>query len=107
MVHELTLPNPLDVKAPHPLAASGKFSARTKQRGKHWRNMGPMRALSCFNVSRSDNFAPLDSFVRDELAEVSRRARKQHAAHIGEPCLDRGISEAGIDLPVEVFDNFG
>src|SRR5262249_61722850 len=52
--------------------------------------------LLCLDASLANDFPPLFSFVRDELAKIGRRARQQHAADIGEPRLDRRIGEACI-----------
>ena len=54
-----------------------------------------------------DNFRPLLPFSRDELAEIRRRTRKRHAAHIGKSRLDLRIGQAGIDLLVELVDDLG
>ena len=55
---------------------------------------------------RTSNLAPLPGFVGDELAEVGRRERKPYVAKVGKPRLDLGIGEAGIDLLVELVDDF-
>src|SRR5215510_14570942 len=56
------------------------------------------------DVGHPDHLAPLLGFVRDQLAEVSRRARKRRAAQIGKPRLDLGICERGVDLLVAPVD---
>jgi len=56
------------------------------------------------DVGHPDHLAPLLGFVRDQLAEVSRRARKWRAAQIGKPRLDLGICERGVDLLVAPVD---
>src|SRR5882762_8497394 len=59
------------------------------------------------DIGRPDHLAPLLGFVPDQLAEVSRRARKWRAAQIGKPRLDLGIRERGVDLLVEPVDDLG
>src|SRR5262249_3527136 len=49
-----------------------------------------------------DYFAPLLGIVSNELAEVGGRAGKYHAPKVGKPCLQLGISEPRIDLPIEL-----
>ena len=45
-------------------------------------------------------FAPLLGFVGDEPAEVAGREREHVPTEVGKPCLDLGISKAGVDLLV-------
>ena len=72
--------------------------------GEYWRrSRGSLR----LDVGRPDHLAPLLGFVGDELAEVGGRARKRRAAEVGEPRLDLGIGEAGVDLLVELVDDLG
>src|SRR5262245_30213184 len=54
-----------------------------------------------------DHLGPLLSFVRDQLTEIGGREREHLATEIGKPRLDFGISEAGIDLPIELVNNVG
>src|SRR5262249_50913566 len=54
-----------------------------------------------------DHLAPLLGFLSDQLAEVSGRTRKHRATEVSEPRFDVGIGEAGIDLLVELVDDFG
>src|SRR5262249_47594089 len=53
-----------------------------------------------------DHFAPLLGFLSDQLAEVSGRTRKHRATEVSEPRFHVGIGEAGIDLLVELVDDF-
>src|SRR5262245_10514800 len=53
------------------------------------------------------DLAPLLGFGRDQFREVGRRAPKRSDAHIGEPPLELGIGESGIDLRVEIVDDLG
>src|SRR6266540_1307661 len=52
-----------------------------------------------------DDLRPLLGFVGDQLPEVGIRERKYRDAHVGKPRLDLGISEASIDLAVELLNN--
>jgi hypothetical protein len=59
------------------------------------------------DVRSPDHLAPFLGFIGDELAEVGGRERENVASQVGEPRLDFGIGEAGIDLLVQPFDDFG
>ena len=59
------------------------------------------------DVGRPDHLAPLLGFVGDELAEVGGRKREHVATQFGKPRLHLGIGEAGVDFPVELFDDLG
>src|SRR6266545_2826443 len=61
----------------------------------------------CFDARELHHLAPLLGFVSDQLAEFSGRSGKNHSAHLGELRLDFGISESGVDLRVELVDDFG
>ena len=63
------------------------------------------RALPRLDVGRPYHLGPFLSFVSDELAELSGRARKHSAAQIGKPRLHLWIGKRGIDLPVELLDD--
>src|SRR5215471_13408279 len=54
-----------------------------------------------------DYFAPLLGIVSDKLAEVVDRAGKYHAAQVGKPRLQLGISEPRIDLAIELINDLG
>jgi hypothetical protein len=58
------------------------------------------------NFREPYNLAPLLSFVDDELAEIDGRAAKHRAIQVGKPHLEFGIGECGVDLLVELIDNF-
>src|SRR5258708_20877348 len=45
------------------------------------------------DVGGADHLAPFLGFIANELAEVARRARKHHAAEVGEPGLHGGIGQ--------------
>jgi hypothetical protein len=49
---------------------------------------------------RANHLAPLLGLLSDELAEIGGRHRHGSAAQVGEPLLDLGIGETGIDLTV-------
>src|SRR5262249_33116649 len=53
------------------------------------------------------HLGPLLGFRGDEAAKVRGRARNHCTAQIGEPCLKLGIGEGGVDLVVELVDDFG
>src|SRR5215467_12788670 len=58
-----------------------------------------------FRARELDHLGPLFGFLADELAEVGGRARKHRAAEVGKPRFNLGISEARIDLIIELLDN--
>jgi len=53
-----------------------------------------------FHRSKFHHLTPLFGLVRDELAEVSRRASKQDAAEIGELRFRPCIGKDRINFPV-------
>src|SRR4029450_6689557 len=59
------------------------------------------------NAGGLDHFGPPLGIVGDELAEVGGRAGQHGTAQISEPGLDFGISQARIDLFVEIVNNLG
>src|SRR5262245_14414138 len=59
------------------------------------------------DVREPDNLAPFLCFGGDELTEVGRRADLYQAAELGEPCLELGIRERRVDLPVELVNDVG
>src|SRR5262245_50380406 len=67
--------------------------------------LAPTAASVRLDVGGPDHLAPLLGFVGDELAEFGGRHRHRHAAQIGEPRLDRGIGEAGVNCLVELVDD--
>src|SRR5262249_53172142 len=54
-----------------------------------------------------DYLGPLVGFFRDASCVLAGRQRKHLAAKVGNAWLDRGVSEDGVDLPVERVDDFG
>src|SRR5262245_51359226 len=59
------------------------------------------------DVCKLDHLAPLLGLVRNELAEIGRRARHHGAAEASKLRLDLAIGEAGVDLSVEHVDDAG
>src|SRR4029434_5271376 len=59
------------------------------------------------DVEGPDDIAPLLRFVRDVLSEVRGREHEHVATQVGKPRLDFGISQARIDLFVELVDDLG
>ena len=59
------------------------------------------------DVGCPDHLGPLLDFVGNELAEVGRRARKHRATQVGKPRLYFEVGEPGVDLSVELVNNFG
>jgi hypothetical protein len=57
------------------------------------------------DARKSDHLRPFLDFVRNELAEVGRRADKLQGSHVGEPRLDLGIGQSCVELPIELVDN--
>src|SRR5882757_7295945 len=58
------------------------------------------------DARKLDDLCPLLSFLRNELAEVSRRPWKYCAANAGNPRLHIGVGEDRVHLLVELPDNF-
>src|SRR5262245_63932591 len=54
-----------------------------------------------------DYLGPLVGFFRDASCVLAGRQRKHLAAKVGNAWLDRGVSEDGVNLPVERVDDFG
>src|SRR5262252_7095530 len=57
------------------------------------------------DVEGPDDLAPLFAVVSDELAEIGGRANERRAAELGEPRLDFGIGEAGVNGLIELVNN--
>jgi hypothetical protein len=57
------------------------------------------------DVCRTDHLGPLLGLLGNVFAKVGGRANKGRASQVGEPCLDPGIGETGIDLLVEIRDD--
>src|SRR5712671_4358741 len=75
-------------------------------------NYGFMQAMLVARLLRLEiccpnHRAPFLSFVRNELGEVRRRARKHHTAQLGKPRLHPGISEASVYLLVQLVNDLG
>src|SRR5262245_1433311 len=64
-------------------------------------------ASVCFDVRRPDHLGPLLCFVGDEVAERAGTHRHRLAAELYQLRLDFQIGKRGIDLPVELVDDFG
>src|SRR5262252_769452 len=58
-----------------------------------------------FGAGELDHLGPLLCICGDECAEVGGRACKHGVAEVGDPRLHAGISEARVDLPVELVDD--
>src|ERR1700722_8589628 len=72
------------------------------------RNVAPQRdGLFRLDVGGADHLAPFLGFSGDERAELGGGHRHRAPAEIGEPRLQPGIREAGIDFPVEPLDDLG
>ena len=56
----------------------------------------------CLDARERHHLGPLRGFLRDELPEISRRAREHNASEITKARLQFGIGEPGIDFPVEL-----
>src|SRR5262247_1342048 len=59
------------------------------------------------DVGPPDHLCPLCRVVRDELLEVGGRAAKHCASLLDKPSLDNGISDSGVNLPVELLNDLG
>src|SRR5437763_15155930 len=57
----------------------------------------PLRSIRLV-AGALDHLRPFLSFVDDELPECCGRRGKRHRAEIGEPGLELGIGESGVDL---------
>ena len=57
------------------------------------------------SAGKLDDLAPLLGFFGDELPELSWRATSTARAKLDDPCLYLGVSEAGVDLPVEFVND--
>src|SRR5262245_58062440 len=72
------------------------------------RNIGPGHAGSVeLDIRRPDHLGPLVGLVDDELAERAGTHRHRLAAKLYQLRLDFQIGKRGIDLPVELVDDFG
>src|ERR1700730_1072156 len=60
-----------------------------------------------FNAGKLDHLVPLLDFFSDEPAEVARRAGKQRAAALSDPCLRPRIDKSGVELLVELLHDLG
>jgi hypothetical protein len=111
------MPQSLDPH-PQPLPTTGRGAHRARGtvlrplRG-HWsslafayRNLWNLRsfAQSGLMLGRPDHLAPFRGLVGDEPGEIHGQAGERGDAQIGEPSLQSGISDGGVDLPVQSFD---
>ena len=62
--------------------------------------------LFCLDTGRADYLCPFLGIADDELTELSRRVWKRLRAQIGKSGLEFGIGKPGIDLIVELVDDF-
>jgi len=98
----------IDLYATQPSRSSARAGNVITFRLKRGQALANSRAASLrLDVEGPDDVAPLLGFLGDELAKVGGRTRKHGAVEIGKPRLDLGIGEAGIDLLVELVDDFG
>src|SRR5262249_45360693 len=69
----------------------------------------PGDALRLFQTHAAflDHLGPLVGFRGDELPEVGRTARDQHAAELREASLDLRVGQGGVDLLVELVNDLG
>src|SRR5262245_46522166 len=86
--------------------SSASPNARDSRNGMLW-NIDSGSASVRPDVEGPDDVAPLLRFVSDELGEVGARARKHSATKVGKARLHFDISEARVDLLVELVDDLG
>src|SRR5262249_52710060 len=67
------------------------------------RSSGSLR----LDAGELDHLGPLLGIFGDQLTEVGGRAGKRRAAQVGKLRLDFRVGERGINLPVELVDDFG
>src|SRR6266513_2039094 len=60
----------------------------------------------CLDARELDHLGPLFGFIRDELSEVSGRARKRRAAEVGKTSFHSWIGETCVDFLIELVDDF-
>src|SRR6516165_2539710 len=60
--------------------------------------------LLWLDVGGPDHLGPFLGFSGNECPEIGR-AGNEHAAEVGEPGLELGIGEAGVDLAIELIDD--
>src|SRR6516162_9886852 len=86
-----------------PTAVIGTHS----QNGTLWHIRPRSRRSLRLDAREPHHLGPLLGFRGDEVAKVGGRARNHCTAQIGEPCLKLGMGEGGVDLVVELVDDFG
>src|SRR5262245_491499 len=59
------------------------------------------------DVGRPDHLGPLLGFVSDQLSKLGGRERERVATELGKPRLNLWISEASVDLLIELLDDLG
>src|SRR4029077_10260019 len=80
--------------------------------GKFHNDLPSFRATVSFpaslrlDVGCSDHLCPLLGLFGDQFAKGGGRAWKHRSAQVDKPCLDSGIGEGGVDLRVELIDDF-
>src|SRR6516164_5827472 len=87
-------------------ACARDCNAAVRFNGTLW-NIDSGSASLRLDAREFDHLGPLFGFVSYELAEIGRRAGKYRAAEVGQPRLHLGIGEGGVDLFVELVDDFG
>jgi hypothetical protein len=61
----------------------------------------------CLDACELDHLAPLFGFLSNEFPEIGGRPPKHRAAQVGKLRLDFQIGKRGVNLPVELVDDFG
>src|SRR5262249_47594709 len=89
------------------LSSSGCDPKRSSKRSGSLSDITQRGALLRLDVGRTDHLGPFLRFVGDQLPKFDGRERENGAIEMGDPGLDRGIGEAGIDLLVELVNNLG
>ena len=70
-------------------------------------NIGLAAVSLRLDAGELDHLAPLLCFGRNMLSELGWRTGKHDGAQVGKLLLDFWVGERGIDLSVELVDDFG
>src|SRR5262249_15792726 len=93
-----------------PNALQQKTSRSPRRRGRTPRvSLNGIYGISCslrLDACELDHLAPLLGLFSDELCEVGGGPRNGGPAQNGKPRLELGIGEGGVNLSVELVDNF-